>query len=207
MRFDLDTEIRYPSGERAGVLRRVIMDENNEVVEVVLATDGLVSRSVLVPVDRLSEAPGGVLTVTVSDEELDSLPDYEEERMPAVPEGWQFPDGNAPGSDAFPATMLQPIIPVVEVSNVQEGELSISQGTQVWCLDGPWGVVDEVLSDENSRVYAFLGRSDLANEHDRVIPIELVERADAGQVTLNCQLADLPTYTQEMIDEQKDIEL
>ncbi len=207
MRFDLDTEIRYPSGERAGVLRRVIIDESSDVREIVMATDGLVSRMVIVPTDRLSEAPGEVLTINISDEELDTLPDYEEDRVPAIPDDWHFPEDNAPGSDVFPATMLQPIIPVVEMSNVQEGELSLSQGTEVWCLDDRWGVVDEVLTDENSRVYAFLGRSDAVDEHDRVIPIALVEHADAGQVTLNCTLADLPTYTQEMIDDQKDPEL
>ena len=31
MRFDLDTEIRYPDGRRAGFLRRVILDANGEV--------------------------------------------------------------------------------------------------------------------------------------------------------------------------------
>lgn len=207
MRFDLDTEIRYPTGERAGVLRRVIVDENNDVREVVMARDGLLSRMVIVPVERLTESPGEVLTIDISDDELAALSGYEEERMPSIPDGWQFPEDGVPGSDAFPATMLQPIIPVMEVSNVHEGELSLSQGTEVWCLDERWGVVDQVFTDENSTVYAFLGRPDAENEYDRVIPVELVENVDASQVTLNCSIADLPTYTQEMVDEQKSPEI
>lgn len=207
MRFDLDTEIRYPNGERAGVLRRIIVDEHNQVREIAMATDDFVSRMVLVPVTSLSEAPGDVLQIDASSDEIYDMPSYEEERMPAIPEGWQFPDDASPGSDIFPATMLQPIIPVMEVSNVLEGELSLSQGTEVWCLDDRWGVVDEVFTNESSQVYAFLGRPDAVDEHNRVIPIELVERADTGQVTLNCSLADLPTYTQELIDEGKEPEL
>lgn len=198
MRFDLDTEIRYPGGERAGVLRHVMVNEDNEVVEVAMATDTLVSRTVRVPVDALSESPGEVLTINLTPEEIDELPGYGEERMPAVPEGWQFPEDNAPGSDAFPATMLQPIIPIVEVPDIPEDELSIGQGTEIACLDGRWGIVDEVLTGEDGQVNALVGRPDAVDALDRVIPVQLVQQADANQVLLNCTLDDLPTYTQEL---------
>ncbi|MDQ3930977.1 MAG: hypothetical protein M3328_17765 [Chloroflexota bacterium] len=196
MRFDLDTEIRYPSGERAGVLRHVMVDENNEVVEVAMATDTLVSRTVRVPVSALSEAPGDVLQINLTDQEIEELPDYTEDRMPAVPEGWQFPGDNAPGSDVFPATMLQPIIPIVEVPDIPENQLSISQGTEIACLDGRWGIVDEVLTGDDGQVNALVGRPDAIDELDRVIPLQLVQQADASQVVLNCTLDDLPNYTQ-----------
>lgn len=198
MRFDLDTEIRYPTGERAGVLRHVMVNEDNEVVEVAMATDTLVSRTVRVPVSALSEAPGEVLTINLSEDEIDELPSYTEERLPAVPDGWQFPEDNAPGSDAFPATMLQPIIPIVEVPDIPEDELSISQGTEIACLDGRWGIIDEVLTGDDGQVYALIGRPDAMEELDRVIPLQLVQQADANQVVLNCTLEDLPTYTQEV---------
>lgn len=198
MRFDLDTEIRYPTGERAGVLRHVMVNEDNEVVEIAMATDTLVSRTVRVPVSALSESPGEVLTINLSDEEIADLPGYTEERMPAIPEGWQFPEDAAPGSDAFPATMLQPLFPIVEVPNIPEDQMSISQGTELACLDGRWGIVDEVLTGDDGRVYALVGRSDAVDEFDRVIPAQLIQHADANQVVLNCALDDLPTYTQEI---------
>ncbi|HEX8600353.1 MAG TPA: hypothetical protein VF952_17775 [Chloroflexia bacterium] len=207
MRFDLDTEIRYPSGERAGVLRHVMVSEDNEVVEVAMATDTLVSRTVRVPVSALSEAPGEVLTINLTDQELDELPSYREERMPAVPEGWQFPDDNAPGSDVFPATLLQPIIPIVEVPDIPEDELSIGQGTEIACLDGRWGIVDEVLTGDDGQVYALVGRPDAVDELDRVIPLQLIQQADANQVTLNCTLDDLPTYTQPLEAEREEPDL
>ncbi len=207
MRFDLDTEIRYPTGERAGVLRRVVVDEQNRVHEIVMATEGFVSRRALVPVSALSEAPGNVLTINMTPDEIDDLPDYEEERMPAVTGDWEFPQGAAPGADVFPATLLEPIMPVMEVSNLMEGELSLSQGTEVWCLDGRWGVVDEVLTGDDDQVYAFIGRSDEADELDRVIPVDLIQEEGPSQVTLNCTLNDLATYTQEITGEAEEPEL
>ena len=196
MRFDLDTEIRYPSGERAGVLRQVIVDDNNEVAEVAMATDTLVSRTVKVPVSALSEEPGEVLTINLSPDEIDELPSYSEERIPAIPEGWEFPEDAAPGSDVFPATMLQPIIPVMDVPNVPEDQLVIGQGTEIACLDGRWGIVDEVLTGDDGQVYALKGRPDATDELDRVIPVQLIQQANTDQVVLNCTLDDLPNYTQ-----------
>lgn len=201
MRFDLDTEIRYPTGERAGVLRQVMVDENGAVVEVAMATDNLISRTVRVPLSVLSEDPGQVLTINLTPEQIDGLPSYEEERMPAVPEGWEFPSDGGPGSDVFPATMLQPLIPVIDVPNGPENQLPLSQGTEIHCLDGRWGVVDEVLTDENSQVYAFQGRPDDIESFDRIIPTQLVQQADSGVVLLNCTLADLETYTQAITDQ------
>lgn len=200
MRLDLDTEIRYPTGESAGVLRRVVVAENGEVSEVVMATETFVSRNVLVPIEALSEAAGEVLQINLDQAQIEELPDYEEDRMPAIPDGWQFPTNSAPGDDVFPATLLQPMVPVIEVSNLPEGELSLSQGTAVWCLEERWGIVDEVLTDDTGKLVAFIGRPDAEDEHDLIIPIDLISQADLGEVTLNCSLADLPTYTQEVVD-------
>ncbi|HEY0069995.1 MAG TPA: hypothetical protein VGE04_08525 [Chloroflexia bacterium] len=207
MRFDLDTEVRYPTGERAGVLRQVIVNEDNEVAEVAIATDTFVSRTVRVPVTALSEAPGEVLTINLTPDEIEELPDYTEERIPAIPENWQFPEDGAPGADVFPATMLQPIIPVMDVPDIPENELPISQGTEIACLDGRWGIVDEVLTGDDGRVYALKGRPDATDELDRLIPVELVRDATAEQVTLNCTLDDLPTYAQEVEAELEEPDL
>jgi hypothetical protein len=201
MRLDLDTEVRYPTGELAGVLRRVALDANNQANYVVMATEGLISRNVIVPVDMLEEGPGGVLTILATREEVDALPDYEESLVPAVSEGWEVSHDAAPGGDVFPATVYEPNMPVVEVENLPIGSVSISQGTEVSCLDGRWGVVDEVLLDDKGEAYAFVTRPDDIEQHDRIVPIALVQQVDANSVLLNCTLADLPTYTQETVNE------
>lgn len=205
MRLDLDTEIRFPDGMRAGVLRNVIITEENRVESVVMSTAGLVSRTVLVPVASLSEEAGEVLTVNLTPDEIDMLPDYEEEMVPAVGEEWTLDPEPVPGSDVFPATLYDPgMMPVFEISNAPAGSTSISQGTEIWCAGDSWGVVDEVLVDDTGEIYAFVGRPDNTDEHDRVIPTGLVSEFSPHAVVLSCTLEDLPNYTQEIINEQEE---
>lgn len=207
MRLDLDTEIRYPSGERAGVLRRVVLDTDNEVSHVVMATEGLISRQVLVPVTLLTDDVGGVTTIAASPEEVDDLEDYTEQRVPVIPDDWEINDDYVPGSDVFPGTLLEPIVPVMAEANVPEGAVSLRQGTAVHCLDGRWGHVDEVLIDDTGHAYAFVARPEATDEYDRVVPMELIQQVDSENLVLNCTIADLPTYTQETVNEHEEPEL
>jgi len=207
MRLDLETEVRYPEGDRAGVIRRVILNEENEAVAIVMSTDDLVSRNVIVPLDLLSEEPGGVITIDAAPEDLADLQEYTEERVAVLPERWVMSRDAAPGGDVFPEMMYQPIVPLMEVPNLPEGTMSVSQGTAIWCLDGAWGVVDEVLVNDEDQVYGFVGRPDSIEEHDRIIPLDLVAQVDPDRVTLNCTLADLPTYTEETVTELEEPEL
>ncbi len=206
MRFDLDTEIRYPDGRRAGFLRRVILDADGEVEKVVMATARIISRDVIVPVSKLSEAPGNVLQIDVDDDQVNELPAYVEEMEPAVPDGWTFDPEPIPGADVFPATLYQPIMPVIEGQNLEQGEIGLGQGTRVDCLDGTWGVVDEVLTGDDGQITAFVGRPDGQDEHDRLIPIELVSQYSPDAVTLNCTIEDLPTYAEELTNEAEEPE-
>src|SRR5438477_13041611 len=125
MRLDLETEIRFRTGERAGVLRDVILDQNNHVSEVVMSTTGLVPRQVKVPVEALSEGEGGVLYIDLDSDQIDALPDYAEEIMPAVTGEWQFIEQAQPVAEAFPATGYEPIMPVMEVPNVPEDSITV----------------------------------------------------------------------------------
>ena len=210
MRFDLETEIRFPNGERAGILRRVVLDEEGTVESVVLTTDDLISRDVIVPASAFSEAPGNVLQVNLHEHDLARLPEYVEELSPAVPEGWEFvpPEGDpVPGADIFPATMYEPIMPVFEVTNLPEGQFSLSQNTEIYCLDGRWGVVDEVLTGDDGHAVALVGRSDNIEEHDRLIPLALISEYGPDAVILNCAIADLPAFTQELENEAEEPEV
>lgn len=201
MRLDIDTEIRYPSGERAGFLRKVVVDDQNQVSVVVMETDDLISRRVIVPVDLLSEGGGDTTYVNATPEQIGDLPDYEADRVPTIGEGWEFPNEGTPMGEVFPATMYEPILPVAEVSNVPDEALSLTQGTEILCLDGAWGVVDQVITGADDAVTALIGRPYDVDEHKLLIPAGLVSQADANQVVLNCTAADLPTYTQPVVDE------
>ncbi|MEO8286781.1 MAG: hypothetical protein ABI670_10145 [Chloroflexota bacterium] len=207
MRLDLETEIRLPDGVRAGVLQKVIVDQHGHVENVVMATVDLVSRTVKVPISVLSEEAGDVLTINLSPDEIDQLPAYEEQLVPAISEGdgWSFNPEPVPGADVFPGTLYDPgMMPVTEQGNIAPDETTLSQGTQIWCEGESWGVVDEVLLDDDGIVYAFVGRPDAVDEHDRLIPIGLVSEYGPSVVVLNCTRADLPNYTQELVHEHEE---
>ena len=206
MRLDLETEVRFPDGKRAGYIRRVILDEANEVSGIVMATDDFVSRDVIVPIDLLSEEPGGVLAINAEHDDLADLDDYMEGEVPVLPTEWRMSRNSAPGSSVFPSLMNEPILPVMEVTNLPEGTMTLSQSTEIWCLDGPWGVVDEVLVDEKGEANAFIGRPNNTNERDRIIPLDLVAEVSEDRATLNCTLIDLSTYSEELVNEQEEPE-
>jgi hypothetical protein len=95
----------------------------------------------------------------------------------------------------------------MDVPNLSEGLMGISQRTAIWCLDGAWGIVDEVLVDDAGHVTALVGRPNSTEEHDHIILLDLIAQVDSDRVTLNCTLADLPTYAQETITEHEEPEL
>jgi hypothetical protein len=202
MRLDLNTEIRFPNGVRAGVLQQVIVGESGHVDSVIMATAEIVSRNVIVPMSALSEGVGDVLTLNLSPDQVDELPDYTEETVPVTREGWEWSSDTAPGEDVFPATLRDPgMMPVMEVGNVPEGSTGITQGTEIWCEGARWGVVDEVLTGDDGKVTALVGRPDNVDEQDRIIPVGLVSEYGPLAVTLSCTLADLPNYTEEIVTE------
>lgn len=205
MRLDLETEVRYPEGERVGIIKRVVLGEDNEVEAIVLATDEFVSRNLVVPLHLLSEEPGGVVTLNATPEDLDALEHYEEGLMPDIPGGWEQRHGPALGGDVFP-DLYQPILPVVEMENLRSDLMGISQGTEIQCLDGPWGIVDEVLVSDDGQAYALIGRPYAKDDFDRIIPLDLVSEVRPDLALLNCTIADLPTYTQETVNEQEEPE-
>jgi hypothetical protein len=170
-------------------------------------TDEIMSRTVVVPVEQLSEAPGDVLTINLEHDDLDNLQLYEEERVLAVPESWEFDPEPVPGSDVFPRTFYDPVMPVVEMSNMAEGDTVISQGTEVQCLDGRWGVVDEVVVGEDGQLTALVVRPDATDEHDRLVPLTLVAQYAPDVIVLNCTLADLDTYTEVLVHEHEEPEV
>ena len=208
MQLDIDTEIRFRTGQRAGVLRNVLLGEDNQVANVIMSTGGLISREVAVPLDALSEGEGGVLYIDLDPDQIDELPAYAEERVPAVTGEWEFTQQASAIGEVFPITTYQQVLPVTEVPTIDDNMLGnviqISQGTEVDCLDGRWGIVDEVVVDDGGRTTAFVGRPDDISQRDRLIPMDLVQDASSDVVLLNCQMADLETYTQALTGEQEE---
>ena len=201
MKLDIGTPVRYPDGAQVGTINKVIFDpETNTVHEIVVETPDLVGRLVLVPVGMLREDPGDVLTVVADRDAVDALPDYEVARYNDQPEGWEVSENYVPGGDLLAGPLQYPVVPVVEESNAPEGSVELSQGTEVRCLDGRFGVVDQVLTDDAAQITGLVVRPDDEALPPLLVQPDLITSSDSLIVELNCSLADLAAQSEPYMD-------
>jgi sporulation protein YlmC with PRC-barrel domain len=201
MKLDIGTPVRYPDGEQVGTINKVIFDpETNTVHEIVVETPDLVGRLVLVPVSMLREDPGDVLTVAADRDAVDALPDYEVARYNDQPEGWEVSENYVPGGDMLAGALQYPVVPVMEESNAPAGSVELSQGTEVQCLDGRFGVVDQVLIDETNQITGLVVRPDDEAVPPLLVPLDLITSSDSLMVQLNCSIADLTAQSEPYMD-------
>jgi len=201
MKLDIGTPVRYPDGEQVGTINKVIFDpETNIVHEIVVETPDLVGRLVLVPVSMLREDPGDVLTVAADRDAVDALPDYEVARYNDQPEGWEVSENYVPGGDMLAGALQYPVVPVMEESNAPAGSVELSQGTEVLCLDGRFGVVDQVLIDDADQINGLVVRPDDDALPPLLVQLDLITSADSLMVQLNCSMADLAAQSEPYMD-------
>lgn len=96
MRFDLGATVRTKDGHDAGKVRRVIVDPATErITGFVVSTGGLLGREVIVGEDAFEAADAGGATVTLSltKDELDTQPTFEESDYVVPQVGWTAPTG------------------------------------------------------------------------------------------------------------------
>jgi hypothetical protein len=201
MKLDIGTPVRYPDGEQVGTINKVIFDpETNTVHEIVVETPDLVGRLVLVPVSMLREDPGDVLTVAADRDAVDALPDYEVARYNDQPEGWEVSENYVPGGDMLAGALQYPVVPVMEESNAPAGSVELSQGTEVQCLDGRFGVEDQVRTDEADQITVLVVRPDDEAVPPLLVPLDLITSSDSLMVQLNCSIADLTAQSEPYMD-------
>ena len=77
MNLSMNARVRFPDGEEAGRLTRLVsVPGQPDRRAVVIATPGLISRQVVVPLGWLHEAPDGAVQVDLDPDTLDALPEY-----------------------------------------------------------------------------------------------------------------------------------
>ena len=209
MNLDIGTSIRLPAGQEAGVIKEVVFGPDGKAAEsVVMTTSEVISRDVVVPVTLLRMAPGDVIEIAATPDEIENLPDYRQAELAVDPAEWTSPNAYDPASPIalFPAGEIAPILPVVEYENVPEGGIAVHQGTRVMCIDRSVGVVDEVVLDEQDQLQAFIVRPDDSGAPDFRVPVTLVYRTTDDLVYLNCKYAELPDYAEALIEEHEEPE-
>ena len=77
MNLSMNARVRFPDGEEAGRLTRLVsVPGRPEERAAVIATPGLISRQVIVPLGWLHEAADGGVQVELDADTLDALPEY-----------------------------------------------------------------------------------------------------------------------------------
>jgi hypothetical protein len=92
------------------------------------------------------------------------------------------------------------VVPVVEESNAPAGSVELSQGTEVRCLDGRFGVVDQVLTDDADQITGLVVRPDDEALPPLLVQPALITSSDSLIVELNCSIADLAAQSEPFMD-------
>src|SRR5687767_4782892 len=105
MRVDLNARVRTSDGHEAGKIHRVLVDPGTgRITGFVVSTGRLLGRDVIVGEDIFADASpeGDTITLTLTKQELDAQPTFEEGDFVIPPGGWSAPNlGYAVPPEAF----------------------------------------------------------------------------------------------------------
>jgi nucleotide-binding universal stress UspA family protein len=179
--------VRTVDGDLAGEVHRVVIDlDQRAIVSVVVLGRGPLARDVLVPVDLIADLAEDQLTLRMTRDELDQLPDFAYNEYVTPPPTW---------------TLLVPrIIGPAWLSAAQRKRISphqqdITPGSHVLAVDGDIGPVDRVEVDRSGQIEGFWVRGNGLFPTDMRIPIEWIQETDVqGNLRLDATRADIETY-------------
>lgn len=193
MQFTQGTHLMTLDGKEAGRIDRVVIDPaTKEITHVVVQQGVLPRKDKVVPLTTVTPGREGKLIMHLKSEELEFLPDFEEERYVLVEEGrgsetpsaiFSYPPypGGVPGVANYgPQYVAETHL------NIPDKTVALRGGAKVIARDNiAVGHVAQVLtSTPADRVTHFLiatGR--LVKEH-RLIPVSWVERLADDEVEL-----------------------
>jgi sporulation protein YlmC with PRC-barrel domain len=183
VKIDIGARVRTRDGKSVGEVHRVVVDlDDKAVVSLVVLAGRLLSRDVLVPIDFVERATPDEVTLRLTADELDQLPNFEWNEILAPPPVWTlapiYPDGTA-------------YVPIRQRKRLGRTQVDLTPGTRVWATDGEIGRVDEVELDEFGELDAFWVRAGGVFAYDVRIPVEWIARADEAGIYLHGSRADI----------------
>jgi hypothetical protein len=159
----------------------------------------------VVPVERVTHADEEGVRVSGTAAEIAELPGFDQAQFTAPPEEWLPPPGQPAAAEAFyfpvspyavgafaPGSAAPEPAPE-PVENLAPAAVDVSPHTEVRCLDGIGGTVDEAITEgESDRVTHLIVRRGSLLTRDLVVPVEHVREVTDGVVQLD--------LTQEQLD-------
>ncbi len=197
MEFRIGCSVTDRDGDRVGKLKHVIVNpDSKEVEEIVLSETGLLGRELVTPIGVVGSAEADEVKLDLDKTQIEGLKDFVQTRYLEPPAGgfegmpWAggalispgiAPVGAAAGIESIAYT------PIVESrEQIQEGDIDIAPGTEVWATDGKVGTVADVsVDDQTKRVTSFTIQEGVLFHHEVEVPISQVSSIGEDRIDLN----------------------
>jgi uncharacterized protein YrrD len=217
---NIGARARASDGRDVGEIAKLIIHPDTNEVAGFLLKGGLFSVPKIVEVGFVEATGSDGIDLGLSGDEVDALPGFVHEQLLRMPGPLTFPAGigglaDVIGSDdrwlmhgagageiggtgATPLYARRPIghVETLNISNLPEDVVLISEGTDVIGLDGhKVGSVDEVILDDDRRVVGLMVRAGWLFKRDVELPISMVESITADHIRLNVLAEDADVYS------------
>lgn len=208
MEVNIGAKVVTRDGRVPGVVDRVVVEpETNELISVVVRGKLRALRDVVVPVGEIERATKENVYLRLTEDDLERMPDFIESEY-APPPYQSVPPSIYPpthvlvpvpgrvdlGQPTVEEAPRRPTLPAGLPHYAPPESISISEGTDVYCVDGKIGTVDEVITDpRTNRVTSFVVRRGKLLPKDVVVPVSLVSGVHEYRITLACRKDELHT--------------
>jgi uncharacterized protein YrrD len=219
MRFTENAAVLAANGDKVGEIERVVIDPKTcQVTHIVVRKGFLFKEDKVVPVDLVASAVEDTVALRPDAGDLQTLPDFEEERLVIVDErelarhgvegrsypspGYWYPPFGAAPMRALKAGgssgQTKPVRTITE-RNLPERTIALEEGAEVVTADGEHvGDIEQVLTDPGAdRVTHFIIKEGLLLKERKLIPTQWVSRLTEDRVKLavgSDLLGRLPEY-------------
>jgi uncharacterized protein YrrD len=217
MIINLGADVLSRDGDKVGSVGRIVLDANTKAIHKFIIEGGFLSNERrIADVDMVTSADSNSVHLDLTSDQVGELPNFVEQQFSAVSEddfnALPFVQPNAGGAgmylygapavgrgyegtrDSFFNSAPADAPAVQNVSNLEETDVLISEGTDVYGADGEKvGSVDEVVMDSSGQIRGFLVKSGVIFKTDVRIPIDLVDNAGGDRITLSVTGAEAET--------------
>ena len=209
MKIDIGVSVKTRDGDEIGKVERVVMNPDSmEVDALVVHRGALLTRDVVVPLSLVEGTGEEGVRLRIRSVELAELPDFVERHYAAMVPGQPVVSPYTPGSVLFPLAPIHgaPGVPApYDLARPEWQEpmqdVDISEGTEVRAVDGPVGLVDEVLTDPaTNRTTAIVVRRGSGSGEEVTIPVEFLAEVADDHIKLSLttqQVDELPEPTRD----------
>jgi sporulation protein YlmC with PRC-barrel domain len=184
MNIQIGSAVHTRDGRHVGEVHRLLVDLDDGVVTGIVVLKGrLLTRDVLVPLDRVERADDDGVRLTVDEAALDDLPDFAYNDVLVPPPAL---------TDVGPSTDGTFYVPVQQRTRLGQHDVDLTRGAQAHASDGDIGHVDRVeLDPQTGKLDAFWIRAAGIFGHAIRIPVEWIDRADESGVYVHASKQEI----------------